>query len=258
MLRKSLEEKIARWEAGTANIHYYRTPPDPHTSASTVMTPAATAVSTSVMIASSMPVISTSPSTATVSSTATLTSVRSSVTGTSTTVSTPVIPSIGSVEMMVKLFETQSQLIAAQVKDATLLPLAGFNEQSDRDKLEFERWLERFEDRARLAKWTEETKLCQLKLHLSKVADQAFQMLFKDVKSSYERVVDTLKERFGSVEMKEWKSMEFHRRVQSDETILELGMDLQKLTRRAFPLMADKELDRMFSIRLCTPVGSGS
>ena len=43
--------------------------------------------------------------------------------------------------------------------------------------------------------------------------------------------------------------MEFHQRVQSDETIQELGMDLQKLARKAFPLMADKEFDRMLKGR---------
>lgn len=81
------------------------------------------------------------------------------------------------------------------------------------------------------------------------VADQAFQMLSKDVKSSYERVVEALKKRFRSVEIEELKSVEFHRRVQSDETIQELGMDLQKLARKAFPLMADKEFDRMLKGR---------
>ena len=175
--KRSLEEKIARLEAGTAS-RVTSTPTgggmdssDPHTSASTVASPATrpatTAVSTSVTTASSTPLTSTSPSTAAVLSTATTTSVTSSLaTGTSTTVSTPVLPSIGSAEMIVKLFETQSQ-IAAQVQAATLPSLASFDGQIDSDELEFERWLERFEERARLAKWTQETKLCQLKLHLS-------------------------------------------------------------------------------------------
>ena len=77
--------------------------------------------------------------------------------------------------MIVKQFETQSQLLTVQVQAATLPPLVSFDGQCDSDEMEFERWLERFEERARLAKWTEETKLCQLKLYLSKVADQAFQ-----------------------------------------------------------------------------------
>ena len=136
-----------------------------------ITSPGTTAVSTSITTASSTPVTSTSPSTTAVSSTATTSVTSSLATGTSTTVSTPVLPSFGSAEMIVKLFETQSQLIAAQVQAATLPPLAG---QSDSDELEFELWLERFEERARLAKWTQETKLCQLKLHLSNYSDSSY------------------------------------------------------------------------------------
>ena len=115
--------------------------------------------------------------------------------------------------------------------------------------MEFERWLKRFKERARLAKWTEDTKLCQLKLQLSKVVDQAFQMLPKDVKSSYERVIDALKKWFCSVEIGELKSMDFHQCVQGDEAIQELGMDLQKLARKAFPSMEGKDFDRMLKGR---------
>ena len=117
------------------------------------------------------------------------------------------------------------------------------------DEMEFERWLERFEERSRLAKWTEDTKLCQLKLHLSKVADHAFQMLPKDVKSSCERVTEALKKRFRLVEIEELKSLEFHRHFQEDETVQELRMDLQKLARKAFPSMEGKEFDCMLKGR---------
>ena len=206
----------------------------PLTSASSFTSPAIAAVSTS---APSTPLTSASTSTAsmstaTVSSTGISTSVTSSpAMSTSVAGSTSVISSIGSAEMIVKLFETQSQLLAAQMQAATLLPLVSFDGQCDSNEMEFERWLERFKERARLAKWTEETKLCQLKLHLSKVVDQTFQMLSKDVKSSYERVAEALKKWFQSVEIEELKSMEFHRCVQGDETIQELGMDLQKLVK---------------------------
>ena len=93
---------------------------------------------------------------------------------------------------------------------ATLPPLVSFDGQCEGDEMEFERWLEHFEERYRLAKWTEDTKLCQLKLHLSKVADQAFQMLPKDIKYIYERVIEALKKRFCSVEIEELNSLEFH------------------------------------------------
>lgn len=133
--------------------------------------------------------------------------------------------------MIAKFFETQGQLLAAQVQAATLPPLVCFDGHSDGDDTEFLRWLERFEERARLAKWTEETKLCQLRLHLTKLAEQVFQMLPKEKKSSYKEAVDALKKRFRSVEIEELKGLEFHRRVQGEETVEQLGMDLQKLDR---------------------------
>lgn len=40
--------------------------------------------------------------------------------------------------------------------------------------------------------------------------------------------------------------MEFHRRIQGDETIQELGMDLQMLARKVFPSMEGRVFDRMF------------
>ena len=43
--------------------------------------------------------------------------------GTAVTDSTSIIPTVGSAEMILKLFETQSQLLAAQVQAATLPPL---------------------------------------------------------------------------------------------------------------------------------------
>ena len=60
-------------------------------------------------------------------------------------------------------------------------------------------------------------------------------------KSSYSKAVDALKKRFRSVEIEELKGLEFHRRVQGEESIQQLGMDLQKLGRKAFPAIQGKE-----------------
>ena len=147
--------------------------------------------------------------------------------------------------MIQQLFETQSQMFAAQMQAASLPPLCTFDGQSDGDDEEFDLWLERFEERAKLAKWTDETKLCQLRLHLSKVAGQALEMLPKEDKLSYARAVASLKKRFRLVEIEELKGLEFHRRVQGEESIEQLGMDIQKLGRKAFPSTAGKELDRL-------------
>ena len=136
--------------------------------------------------------MSSSPSPAT--SVGTSVSTSTSVTD-STTVQTP-ISSVDSTDMIAKLFETQSQLIAAQMQVVPLPPLTSFEGRGDGDEVEFEQWIERFEERARLAKWTEETKLCQLRLHLSKIAKQAFQLLPKENKSDYKQAVAALKSRF--------------------------------------------------------------
>ena len=50
-------------------------------------------------------------------------------------------------------------MLAAQVQAASLPPLACFDGSTDGDDNDFLQWLERFEERARLSKWTEETKV---------------------------------------------------------------------------------------------------
>ena len=99
------------------------------------------------------------------------------ITVTSGGAETTATSAITGTEMITHLFEAQTQLFAAQVQAAMLPPLTltnfeGQNAADDDDG--FERWLEKFEERAKLAKWTDEVKLCQLKLHLVKTADQVF------------------------------------------------------------------------------------
>ena len=40
--------------------------------------------------------------------------------------------------MIIKLFETQNQLLAAQVQAASLQPLANINSESEGERMEFE------------------------------------------------------------------------------------------------------------------------
>ena len=70
-------------------------------------------------------------------------------------------------------------------------------------------------------------------------------MLPKEAKSSYSRAMDALKKCFRSVKIEELKGLEFHRRVQGEESIEQLGMDLQKLGRKAFPATEGKEFDHL-------------
>ena len=149
-------------------------------------------------------------------------------------------------EMITRLFEAQTQLFAAQVHAATLPPLANFKGQNAADDDDgFERWLEKFEERAKLAKWTDEAKLCQLKLHLVDTADQVFRALNSEQKSSYPAAVTALKKRFRPIAIEELRGWDFHRRVQGDESVEQLGMDLQKLGHKAFPSLEGRDFDRM-------------
>ena len=247
-----LEEKIAMLEAKSTSEASSSTTSASPSGSSTSESSATVSTTAPSTTASGGTHSSTSSSTTTTSSitvSTTGTSVTASGASTTVTHTTPTLTSVGSAEMIAKFFETQSQLLAAQVQAASLPPLLCFDGHSDGDDTEFLLWIERFEERARLSKWTEETKLCQLRLHLAKLADQVFQMLPKEDKSSYSRAVGALKKRFRSVEIEELKGLEFHRRVQGEESIEQLGMDLQKLGHKAFPATEGKEFDRLLKGR---------
>ena len=249
-----LEEKIAMLEAKSTSGASASATSAPSESSTSVTTTVSTSTPSTTVAATASGALSSASSSTSATSSTTVSSASASTaaSGGSTTVthSTPTLTSVGSAEMMAKFFETQNQLLAAQVQAASLPPLACFDGNTDGDDTDFLQWLERFEERARLSKWTEETKVCQLRLHLTKLAEQVFQMLPKEDKSSYTKAVDALKKRFRSVEIEELKGLEFHRRVQGDESIEQLGMDLQKLGRKAFPAIQGKEFDRLLKGRL--------
>ena len=248
--KRVLEERIAALEAKSTSE---ASTPTTSASAGDTPTSGSSATISTTTPSTRVSTVSSETSVGASSSITTTAALPASTTtsGSSTTVthSTPTLTSVGSAEMIARLFETQSQLLAAQVQAASLPPLKCFDGNLEGDDAEFERWMERFEERARLAKWTEETRLCQLKLHLTKLADQVFQMFPKEDQSSYSRAVTALKKRFRSVEIEELKGLEFRRRVQGEESIEQLGMDLQKLGHKAFPAAEGREFDRLLKGR---------
>ena len=151
------------------------------------------------------------------------------------------------IQTVTQLLQAQTQAMAAQARVAaaqnlpTLHPFTGEEDLNDDDV--FERWLERFEERAKLTGWTEEQKLYQLKSHLAKTALQVFRVLPNSEQSKYDDAVRSLKKRFRSVDIEELRGLEFHQKTQGEETIEQLGIDLQKLSRKAFPTLKGKELD---------------
>ena len=150
---------------------------------------------------------------------------------------------------MTKLLQAQTQMLAAQAQAVTvqtLPPLTRYNgEESQNEDNTFDRWIERFEERACLAKWNDEQKLYQLKAHLEKTAQQVFEMMAVDEKSSYAKAVQALKQRFKPVDIEELRGLEFHQLMQEQQTVEQLGIELQRLGRKAFPNANSKEFDRM-------------
>ena len=137
-------------------------------------------------------------------------------------------------------------MVAAQTRamSAQALPhFSGEGNQSGEDS--FDRWLEQFEERAKLVGWSEEHKKYHLKMLLDKTAFQAHRLLPDTVKAQYSDTVEALKKRFKPVDIEELRSVDFYKLVQSTQSVEELGLELQKLAKRAFPTVVGKDLDRL-------------
>ena len=147
--------------------------------------------------------------------------------------------------------QTQAMIAQAQVASLQSLPplpcYSGEGNQGDDEG--FESWLELFEERAQLAGWTDETKLCQLKHHLEKTAAQAFRMLPVSERQDYKSAAESLRKRFRPIDIEELRGLEFHQKVQGDESVERLGLDLQQLGRKAFPSTDGREFDRLLKGR---------
>ena len=144
--------------------------------------------------------------------------------------------------------QMQAMTKAASVQ--SLPPLDRFTgEGSQADDDSIDRWLERFDERAHLAEWSDEVKLYQLKVHLDKTALHVFRMFPTDDKSSYKKASDALRKRFRLVDIEELRGLEFHRKVQEDESVEQLGLELQRLGRKAYPSTDGKDFDRLLKGR---------
>ena len=86
-------------------------------------------------------------------------------------------------------------------------------------------------------------------VHLEKTARHVFQMLSKEDRGDYKSAIDALKKGFRPVDMEELWGMEFHQRIQGDETVEQLGLDLQRFGRRALPSTDGREFDRLLKGR---------
>ena len=86
-------------------------------------------------------------------------------------------------------------------------------------------------------------------MHLEGTAFHAHQNLSSDIKKSYSAVVAALRKRFLPIDIEELRSAEFYQLTQTEETVEEMGIKLQKLARIAFPSIVGKEYDRLLKGR---------
>ena len=167
------------------------------------------------------------------------------ITVTSGGADTTVTTAISGTEMITRMFEAQTH--SYLLLKSKLQPLTNFEGQNSTDYDDgFERWLEKFEERAKLAKWNDNVKLCQLKIHLVKTADQVFRAFATEQKATYSSAVIALKAWFRPIAIEELRGWDFQ---QGDESIERLGMDLQKLGHKAFPSLEGRDLAQMLKGR---------
>lgn len=155
-------------------------------------------------------------------------------------------------QSLAQLVKTQTDMVAAQTRAMsaqTLPPMPHFSGEGDQTEDTFERWLEQFEERAKLVSWSEDHKKYHLKMSLDKTAFQAYRLLPDSVKVSYSDTVGALKKRFKPVDIEELRGIEFHQMTQDKQSIEQLGLDLQRMAKRAFPSLTGKDLDRLLKGR---------
>ena len=105
----------------------------------------------------------------------------------------------------------QVQAMAAQ----SFPPLDKFTgEDCHTDEGSFDRWVEHFEERAKIAGWKGEQKLLQLKAHLQKTAEHSFRMMPEKEKADYDLAVKLLRKKILLLDIEELRGLEFHQLTQ--------------------------------------------
>ena len=152
-------------------------------------------------------------------------------------------------QQLTQLVQTQTAMVVAQTRAMSaqgLPPMQHYSGEGIQSSEEgFDRWIEQFEERAKLVGWSEDHKRYNLKMLLDKSAFQTYRLLPDDVKASYSATVEALRSRFKPVDIEELRGMEFHQLIQTDQSVEALGLALQRLAKRAFPMLKGKDFDRL-------------
>jgi hypothetical protein len=121
-----------------------------------------------------------------------------------------------------------AQVNAMAVQSFPPLPMFT-GEDIDSDEKRFDKWLERFKEQASLACWTDEQRFHQFKFHLDKSALHVFRLLPESERGA---AVAALKKRFKPIDIEKLWSLEFHQKMQDQESVEKLGLDLQQLAQK--------------------------
>ena len=138
-------------------------------------------------------------------------------------------------QSIAQLIKTQNQMVEAHTRamSAQSLPplkhYSGEGVQSLEDG--FDRFIEQFEEGARIVGWSEEHRKYHLRMLLDKAAFQTYRLLPDSVKASYSETVEALRKRFKPVDIEELRGIEFHQMVQGSQSVEELGLELQHVAK---------------------------
>ena len=143
-------------------------------------------------------------------------------------------------ETVTRLLYTQTEVMTAQAKAVAVQQLPALppftGEGRDIQDDHFDRWIQRFRERASFAGWTESDQLYQLKLHLDKT----------DLEDVF---IAAHQKRFKPSDIEELRGLEFHHLMQTSETIEQLGIKIQQLGRKAFLIITGRDFDRLLKGR---------
>lgn len=131
------------------------------------------------------------------------------------------------VSTMARLLKAQTDAMTKAAAVQNLPPLPSFTGEGD-DPLDdgYDKWVEKFWERAQFADWSPGDQLYQLKLHLDKTANDMFRMLLSTECGDIESAIKALSNRFKPRDIEELHGPEFYHKTQGDESIDQLGISI--------------------------------
>ena len=152
-----------------------------------------------------------------------------------TTTTDPVVQSV------TRLLQAQTDAIAAQAKATAVQSLPALphftGEGTDVADDGFDKWIERFRERAKFAGWSESDQLYHFKLLLDKTALDVYRMLPDSDKSGIEQAIAALKQRFKPGGIEELRGLlSFTTGLKEKKPLNSLDLAFNNWEEKLFPL----------------------